>query len=1264
MWWIVSGLFAVTAAERPNVILIMVDDMGFSDLGYHGGEIATPNLNALAHGGVRFSQFYNSGRCCPTRATLMTGLHPHEAGIGWMTSEPDRERGDGAPAAYRGHLNEQCVTLAEVLRGAGYGTYMTGKWHLGQTEVGDRPLQRGFDRYYGCLSGATRFFQPAGSRGMTSGNDPDETPKSTTDRPFYTTDAFTDHAIDFLDGHGKEKEDDPFFLYLAYTAPHWPLQAHEEDIAKYRGRYRDGWDKLREERYRRQIGLGLIEENWPLSPKTGSIPDWDTLDEKKRDEMDLKMAIYAAMVDRVDQNIGKLVSFLKEQGTYENTLILFLSDNGACQEGGMLGRGEFHDAAKRNLEHDNSYGEAWANAGSTPFRLYKHYLHEGGAATPFFMHWPAGITPREGWYGEPAQLIDLMPTLLDVAGAGYPSERKGTKTVPLDGISLRPAFTGASLGREGPIFAEHETNASVREGNWKLVGESVAMADGTKAKQWELYDLAADRTELKNLAAEQLEKVRALAAKWETWAARVGVYPRAEGQPPVKKAEQPVAESNPPRIEGRAFIVTATLRNPKPHGVVLAHGGNQFGYALHFVEGRPVFAVRKAGKLTELAAPAPVKGTVTVTARLDAVAMTLSIDGKEVARVASPGLLEKQPVKGLYLGQDIPDAVGRYTTPNRLNAKLISHSVEVVVPKVVMRTEWGAKVTPENVWQEYPRPSLRRENWTNLNGLWDYAVTPKTDSAPPRGIWDGKILVPFAIEAPLSGVERRFTPEDALWYRRTFTTAKKEGRRVLLNFEAVDYQSTVWVNDVEAGSNTGGNLPFSFDITEAVKEGGNTLLVRVTDATDTGYQLHGKQVLNPKGIWYTPVSGIWQTVWMEEVPETHLTGIKVDTKIDGTVSLEFGVAGGNPDIVTTVTVSREGREVARATGQAGALSLKIPDPALWSPDAPNLYDFSVSLGGDSVKSYFGIRETEVAGGSDGHLRFFLNGKPIFHWGTLDQGWWPDGLLTPPSDAAMLSDIEFLKAAGFNTIRKHIKVEPRRYYYHCDRLGMLMWQDQVSSGTGKKREGESSSPAWTRLQPDPVDAVWPDEAQAQFMDELRRMVDLLGFHPCLVQWVPFNEAWGQHKTEDAGKFLVAKDPSRQVNVASGGNWFPVGAIVDEHRYPHPGFPFELGENGRFDGFVKVVGEFGGHGFPVEGHLWNPDTNNWGYGGLPKDKNEWLERYRESIRLLVELKRQGIAAGIYTQTTDVEGEINGLITYDRKVRKLEPEVLREIGKALLE
>ena len=436
------GSYRAVAAERPNVILIMVDDMGFSDLGYHGGEIDTPNLDALAKGGVRFSQFYNSGRCCPTRATLMTGLHPHEVGIGHMTQPPGSNRGEGRPPAYQGYLNRSCVTIAEALEGHDYATLMAGKWHLGNNARDRWPLQRGFEKFYGCISGATRFFHPISPRDITLGNEQLSDPKSTTNEAFYTTDAFTDYAIRFLKEElaGKKR---PSFLYLAYTAPHWPLQAFEDDVAKYRGKYKIGWDKLRQQRLKRQIESGLISPDWALSPRTPGIPDWDSLDEKKQDEMDLKMAVYAAMIDRVDQNIGKLVAHLKESKTFDDTLIFFLADNGGCQEGGMFGRGNFYDIEKRNLEHANSYGEAWANASNTPFRLYKHFVHEGGAATPFFMHWPKGIKPGKDWYREPAQLIDVMPTILDQAGADYPKTYKGNDILPIDGLSLRPAFWGS-----------------------------------------------------------------------------------------------------------------------------------------------------------------------------------------------------------------------------------------------------------------------------------------------------------------------------------------------------------------------------------------------------------------------------------------------------------------------------------------------------------------------------------------------------------------------------------------------------------------------------------------------------------------------------------------------------------------------------------------------------------------------------------------------------------------------------------------------------
>ena len=525
---LVTSVTQAAEETRPNIILIMVDDMGFSDLGCYGSEIETPHLDALAAGGVRFSQFYNTARCCPTRATLMTGLHPHQTGIGWMTNPPGNTRGDQKPPAYQGYLNRQCVTIAEVLQTAGYATYMTGKWHLGFNAKDRWPLQRGFEKYFGCISGATRFFYPEEPRGMTLGNEHITTPASTTERPFYTTDAFTDYAIGYLKEHQQDatRQEQPFFLYLAYTAPHWPLQAHEEEIKKYRGQYRSGWDELRKQRLAKQKALGLLPADTKLSPRYAEAPAWDSLDKKKQDEMDLKMAVYAAMVDRMDQNIGKLVDWLKANQKFDNTLILFLSDNGACAEGPPLGRGRFMLPENRNQEHSNSYGKAWANASNTPFRLFKHYAHEGGTSTPFLMHWPAQIKPRKEWYTEPAQLIDVMPTLVDVAQAKYPQTFAGHSIPALDGVSLRPAMQGQGLNRGRPLFIEHESNAFVRDGDWKLVGRGVSPAKGFQPQKWELYNVKQDRTEVNDLAEKKPALVSDLSQQWQAWAKQVGVYPK------------------------------------------------------------------------------------------------------------------------------------------------------------------------------------------------------------------------------------------------------------------------------------------------------------------------------------------------------------------------------------------------------------------------------------------------------------------------------------------------------------------------------------------------------------------------------------------------------------------------------------------------------------------------------------------------------------------------------------------------------------------
>lgn len=576
--------------------------------------------------------------------------------------------------------------------------------------------------------------------------------------------------------------------------------------------------------------------------------------------------------------------------------------------------------------------------------------------------------------------------------------------------------------------------------------------------------------------------------------------------------------------------------------------------------------------------------------------------------------------------------------------------------KTALITRWGEEVTADNAWREYPRPQMERKNWLNLNGLWDYTITDNQQTDAPETV-DGQILVPYALESRLSGVQRLLQPEEALWYKRSVSLSPAEGNRVLLHFEAVDYECELRVNGISQGTHKGGT-PFYFDITDAVKSGDNELLLRVEDPTDD-WQLRGKQVLEPRGIWYTRVSGIWQTVWLEEVPERYIADLQIDTDAAaGTIALAVSLVGAEADSPLSVSVRSGDDIIASGTGPATGITIPVAEPICWTPDTPHLYGLEIALLSedgevvDSISSYTGIRSVGKVRDENGHLRFTLNGETIFHWGPLDQGWWPDGLLTPPSDAAMRWDIEFLKRAGFNMIRNHIKMEPRRYYYHCDQLGMLVWQDQPSAGHG---------PKWTFLSEDPVDAEWPDEQHKQFMAELEGMINALKNHPSIVVWVPFNEAWGQHRTLEVGKWTVERDPSRQVNIASGGNFWPVGDIVDFHKYPDPGFPFD---EERYHDYIKVVGEFGGHGYPVEGHLWNPDQKNWGYGQLPKNKEEYEERYRNTLTGLNELRQAGIAAGVYTQTTDVEIEINGLLSYDRAVEKIPAEELYSLSRVLFE
>ena len=498
-------LLTASAAAKPNIIVILVDDMGWSDLSCYGSEIPTPNLDSLAKEGLRFTQFYNTGRCCPTRAALLTGLYSHQAGVGHMTENHNLP-------GYLGHLNTNCVTMAEVLDGAGYFTAMTGKWHVGATH-GVNPHNRGFERNLTAPAGG--FYYGAAKNAKLSLNGK---PISPTDerlpKDWYSTDLWTEYGVKFIDEAIGEKK--PFFLYLAYNAPHFPLQAPAADIAKFRHTsYTNGWDKLRESRYARQKSLGMIDPTWAMSPRPDDVDAWDSLTADKKDRFDEIMSIYAACVSHMDKEVGVLVEGLKKRGVLDNTLILFMSDNGGNAESGPNGR----------LEGDNPgavgstvfCGQSWATLENTPFRRYKHFNHEGGISTPLIVHWPDGIKAKNELRTEPGHVIDIMATVADVGGASYPKQFNGHAITPLEGKSLVPAFTGKPIGHDA-IFWEHEGNAAVREGDWKLVRK------GGKG-EWELYNLKSDRTELHDLATAQPAKAIDLSAKWDAWAKRAQVIP-------------------------------------------------------------------------------------------------------------------------------------------------------------------------------------------------------------------------------------------------------------------------------------------------------------------------------------------------------------------------------------------------------------------------------------------------------------------------------------------------------------------------------------------------------------------------------------------------------------------------------------------------------------------------------------------------------------------------------------------------------------------
>ena len=499
--------------ESPNIIIILADDMGYSDLGCYGSEINTPNIDRLAQGGLRFRTFYNDAKCCPTRAALLTGLHHHEAGMGGMVDQSTDELTQGP---YQGYLSQETVTIAEALQLAGYKTYMSGKWHVGERPQ-HWPRKRGFDRYFGLISGASSYYeiikdQPR-NRQMAYDDDTWEPPTE----GFFMTDAFSDTACAFVQKHLETEGENPFFLALTYTAPHWPLHAHPEDIAKYQGRYMIGWDSLRQERYQRQLNMGLLDESFPLSPRSPDIPSWEEVENKE--DWAHRMAVYAAMIDRMDQGIGKLLQTLEAQEALENTLIFFLADNGGCHEN-IEGR-NLHDPEVPIGARGSymAYREPWANASNTPFRYYKSWSHEGGTRTPLIVHWPAGIQEKAHIIaGQSGHITDLMPTCLEVAGADYPSTFEGRTIKPLVGKSLLPIFRLEDLQRTSPFFFEFGGNKAVIQKEWKLVA--------AKKSDWELYNLESDPTELENLAEAMPEKVQEMKQLYQAWANKVGVRQR------------------------------------------------------------------------------------------------------------------------------------------------------------------------------------------------------------------------------------------------------------------------------------------------------------------------------------------------------------------------------------------------------------------------------------------------------------------------------------------------------------------------------------------------------------------------------------------------------------------------------------------------------------------------------------------------------------------------------------------------------------------
>lgn len=700
--------------DRPNIIVILTDDMGYSDIGSYGSEIETPNIDSLADNGVKFTQFYNTARCCPTRASLLTGLYPHQAGVGHML------RNDGSNPGYDEGLTSDTVTIAQVLKQAGYGTYMTGKWHVSRyVDANDDksvwPLQKGFDKFYGILAGYGSLFDPntltRQNEIISAFNDPEYKPES-----YYFTDAITDNSIKYIQEHTKENGDKPFFLYAAYTAAHWPLHALPEDMKKYEGKYSAGYDEIRKKRFEKMKKQGVITEDMKLTPTVG---DWDKVENKPWEERNQEA--FAAMIDRMDQGIGRIIEELKKNGQYDNTLILYLHDNGGCAENNFNNR---PPAAPKKLRKmapeeiqtkrvppmqtrdgkavkagvgvmagpEDTYlqvGLNWANVSNTPFREFKHWVHEGGIATPFIAHWPKGISEKAKnvIINTPSHLIDIMATCVDVAKADYPKEFDGHKIQPMEGISLREAIVeGKEPDSERMLFWEHESNRAVRDGKWKLVAKENA--------PWELYDIEKDRAELNNLAEKFPDEVTRLEEAWNVWAKRAKVLPLGawKNQPPPKKrpvnnqtkwrlkGDAELSREESPNIKNAGIDITVELEEVKGDGVLVSQGGTREGYSLYVKDDKLTFVVVRNRKTDIIQADSGL-GTEVKSVRVKFGKdknVELFADGKSLKKGKFKGLFNDLPNDGVVVGGDYDTTVGDYDAEFEYKGKIKSVSIDLL----------------------------------------------------------------------------------------------------------------------------------------------------------------------------------------------------------------------------------------------------------------------------------------------------------------------------------------------------------------------------------------------------------------------------------------------------------------------------------------------------------------------------------------------------------------------------------------------------------